>query len=419
MHCYLMATLAMLVSHPGPNSFLIKSTLMLTIATQLLRVSRPASAQYVLLTLLAEKQPSNTSGMHTYMATASSIGPILNGRNKNQRMVSTVTSVNLRQAMLKASYFILNLICQYHFQPFYLQALPPSIPALVPTMLRSDGPQARRGRGRSPTVSSAGSSGKGLAEKHKRTKEKKRAKVDEKDEKDEEMRTAELEADEMNQQPQQRVLPKALLKDPEEEDEKKQPKASKGGGKKGKKGGQLQLNQFTKDQSAVILMVVKLCLQTSQGFRDVQGILFDVFFLPAVHLLALAMQEQGKVYSEAVQTKGHGLTDPHTYIFGALLDHLASADGAEEAVKQALTVYEQWSVSDRAENVKMCRLVKLYKEENRKIIIVFGSGPDALQLRKLILSTMKADTELQYIQGRPPPGHMERVLSKWASDMVA
>ena len=261
---------------------------------------------------------------------------------------------------------------------------------------------------------------KGKAKKDRKDTKRHKKEKDDKDF-DEEMRTAAEDAEAMNNKNplQRRVLPEALRKDPDEEDAQEETKGGKGKGKAGKQGGKLKLNQFTKDQAAVILMVVKLCLQTTQGFRDVQGILFDTFFIPTIHLAAVAMQDQGKIYSEAVQQKGHGLSDPHLYIFGSLLDYLANLEAADNPIKLALKTYEEWSTTIRAEHIKMCRLVKLFKEENRKLIIVFGHGPEALELRKLILSTMSADDQLQYIQGRPPPGHMERMLSKWASDMVS
>ena len=75
-----------------------------------------------------------------------------------------------------------------------------------------------------------------------------------------------------------RVLPPPLQKKEEDEEEAAGGKGSKGkkGGGKGIKG-KLKTNQFSKDQMSVILLIVKLVLQTTQVSRDVQGILFDTF----------------------------------------------------------------------------------------------------------------------------------------------
>ena len=131
------------------------------------------------------------------------------------------------------------------------------------------------------------------------------------------------------------------------------------------------------------------------------------------------MQEQGKVYSEAVATKGHGLGESHLYIFGSLLDYLASVPDAMDPIKTALRLYETWSLRVRAEHVKMCRVVKLYKEGNRKLIRVLGNGAEAQELRRLILPLLEGLEEWSFVQGRPPPGHMERLLSQWALEIVS
>jgi hypothetical protein len=183
--------------------------------------------------------------------------------------------------------------------------------------------------------------------------------------------------------------------------------------------GKLKTSQFTKDQSSVILLIVKMVLQGAQQMRDVSSILFDTFLIPSLSTVVEKLAEQGRLYSEAVAQKGHGLGDPHLYIFGCLLDCLANLDQPKEEMKQALVAYESWEEQHRAETIRMCHLVKLYKQESKKLVLSFGPGPEAQELRKAIIQTMCEQKEWEFKQGRPPAGHMERLLSQWATDIVS
>ena len=101
------------------------------------------------------------------------------------------------------------------------------------------------------------------------------------------------------------------------------------------------------------------------------------------------------------------------------MDHFSQQEGASPQIKEALSVYEAWPARTRAEHVRMCRVVRLYKEEQRKIVMAFGPGVEAQQLRGLILEVMQGQDEWVFAQGRPPPGHMERLLSQWASEIAS
>ena len=107
---------------------------------------------------------------------------------------------------------------------------------------------------------------------------------------------------------------------------------------------------------------------------------------------------------------GHGLGAPHLYIFGALLEWAASQT---EQTKDLYTKYESLDLLGRNELVKLCKIAKLYDPETKKLVISFGTGPEALQLRGLVMPVLTKTPEAQVKVGKPPPGYMERELGDW------
>ena len=89
------------------------------------------------------------------------------------------------------------------------------------------------------------------------------------------------------------------------------------------------------------------------------GIVCGTFLFPTEHGVAEAAAEQGRLYNEAVSTKGHGLGDPHLYIMDSIIDLLSKMDEAPQPLVAMLSTYAAWSVTQRSEHVRMCRVVKL------------------------------------------------------------
>ena len=71
-----------------------------------------------------------------------------------------------------------------------------------------------------------------------------------------------------------------------------------------------QQQKWTDDQWTMLQVVMKLVMQCVQGVREVSGILFDVFLLPAASPLCTLCTQQGKRYARATEEGGHGLGPP-------------------------------------------------------------------------------------------------------------
>jgi hypothetical protein len=175
---------------------------------------------------------------------------------------------------------------------------------------------------------------------------------------------------------------------------------------------------WTADQGKLLILMMKLILQGAQANRDYASILFDVYLAPADSPLIQACRVQGRRYAAAVAQPGHGLGSPWLYVFGALLDSLATLPGAESADSSNSQNYEKLSLTLRGEQIKLCKVAQVYRTSQVKLVLSFGVGPDAQALRNRILSRLSALEGFEHKPGRSPPTHMERVLSAWVEEMV-
>ena len=131
------------------------------------------------------------------------------------------------------------------------------------------------------------------------------------------------------------------------------------------------------------------------------------------------MKKQGKRYSIAVQTKGHGLGNPWLYVYGSLLNQLALGLGAEAADSTHYTQYSKLTLEERGEIIKLCKVVDIYRADSSKILMSYGNGPEALALRKHVHGKLSALDDFEFRQGKAPAGNMERVLQSWVQELVS
>ena len=176
---------------------------------------------------------------------------------------------------------------------------------------------------------------------------------------------------------------------------------------------------WTSDQSKLLLLMMKLILQGAQHSREFASILFDVFLGPAECPLIHSCRVQGRRYASAVALPGHGLGSPWLYVFGALLDSLATLPGAENVDSSNSQMYEKLNLLQRGEMIKLCKVAQVYKTSQVKLALAFGPGPDAQALRSRVLLRLSALEGFEHRQGKSPATHMERVLSAWVEAMVA
>ena len=131
------------------------------------------------------------------------------------------------------------------------------------------------------------------------------------------------------------------------------------------------------------------------------------------------MKKQGKRYSIAVQTKGHGLGNPWLYVYGSLLNHLALGIGAEASDSTHYSQYSKLALEERGEIIKLCKVVDTYREDSSKIVLSYGNGPEALALRKHVHTKLSALEGFVFRQGKAPASNMERVLQAWVQELVS
>ena len=176
---------------------------------------------------------------------------------------------------------------------------------------------------------------------------------------------------------------------------------------------------FTPDQLKVITIMLKLILNSALNIRELSAVVFDVILIPANSPVAIAMSLQGKRYGIAVQEKGHGLDAPHLYIMGSLLDSLATLNSADMELKAMLDKYESLTTIQRNEWARMCRLVKLYEESQRKIVLSFGSGVEALEVRCKVLTCLDRLEGAVRKTGKAPAANLERQLGDFLKGIMA
>ena len=175
---------------------------------------------------------------------------------------------------------------------------------------------------------------------------------------------------------------------------------------------------FTPDQFKVITIMLKLILNSALNIREISAVVFDVILIPAASPLAIAMSLQGKRYGISVQEKGHGLDSPHLYIMGAMLDCMATQNSSDLELKTMLEKYEAMNTIQRNEWARMCRLVKIYEESQRKVVLSFGTGAEALEVRCKVLACLDKIEGAVRKTGKAPAANLERQLGDFLRGMM-
>ena len=137
--------------------------------------------------------------------------------------------------------------------------------------------------------------------------------------------------------------------------------------------------------------MMKMILQLSQNSRDVMGTVFDTWLAPVDDSVINSMIVQGRRYALAVRTAGHSLSAPHLYVFGSMLDAIAkhTKEEEEEEEEEDRLMNERYtamSVEQRAQLVRLCKIAKVFKTEDRKLALAFGAGQEAQACKARVLT---------------------------------
>ena len=175
---------------------------------------------------------------------------------------------------------------------------------------------------------------------------------------------------------------------------------------------------FSEGQISLMELIIKAVLQVTQLGRDTQAALCDVFLVPAVSSFVLSAHRQGKRYAAATLGKaGHGLGPPHLFVFAALVDFVHKNTIAGSAACLTMERWKEYSLEQKQELVRLCKCVRMFNQDQRKFVVIFGPGQEAQAIRSDLLAALKGVWDWK--QGRPPPGNMERRLGEWLKDMVS
>jgi hypothetical protein len=178
---------------------------------------------------------------------------------------------------------------------------------------------------------------------------------------------------------------------------------------------------FTEDQAKLLTLMMKIILQLSQTSREITGILFYTWTLPDSDIFSKNLSVQGRRYNYMVQTPGHGLGSPHLYVFGSLLMTIVSLN-LNPADKTLQSDYEAMTMDQRSDVIRLCKLAKLFQPDQRKLALTFGNGPMGQRYKDRVLEVLLGSGRREgwvYRPGRPPSGHMERLLGGWLAEIAS
>ena len=111
---------------------------------------------------------------------------------------------------------------------------------------------------------------------------------------------------------------------------------------------------------------------------------------------------------------GFGFGPPHLYIFAAMLTSMSEMEGVlASPLVGLLKKYSEMPTNDRSDIIKLCRVVKMYKEGERKVVFSFGTTPLDVELQ-MASHALPPSLETWSVKvGRAPASHMERELGDW------
>ena len=213
----------------------------------------------------------------------------------------------------------------------------------------------------------------------------------------------------------------------------KQPKGgSKGGGKGGRgkdkekdsKSSGSKMEAGSEDGKLQIL-ILKTLLKHSQQHRDAESVLFLTYLAPTSSFPILSARQQTMAYQEQVKTRGHGLGPPHLYAAAGLLQGFLEAGISTLGLKEMLDDYLAAPVDKRASTCLFCRVNKVYKADECRVTLAFGSNSAGTKMQEMVEAAIAAlpeqETEKEWTKklGRAPAGHQERELQTFPEALLA
>ena len=204
-------------------------------------------------------------------------------------------------------------------------------------------------------------------------------------------------------------------------------KGKKKGGGKGKddkdnEASKKQMTEAFRENKALMSLIIAQVLNSAQTDRDLMGILYETWVIPIGSRIVELAKKQNLKYSDKVKVRGHGLGPPHLYTFGGVLaglQELKKDSDHTEPLKTVIEAFVKKSAVEKGEVAKLCRASKVYDSSKYRVTMSFGTSPEAVQARQVVMAAMHSlGEEYEFKQGRPPPSFMERELGEWLQQML-
>ena len=183
-----------------------------------------------------------------------------------------------------------------------------------------------------------------------------------------------------------------------------------------------KITEVMRQHKTLFSLIIKQVLANTQAERDAMQILYDVYLSGAeIPPILLAIQ-QNTLYNKKIQKagKGHSLGPPFVYtalgLFAGLLQ--IAPEGKKEEIKNIIKTYKEYSLEEKVDLLKFCRIVKTFDASKKKLVLSWGPGQLAQEFRSTIMGIMTNIENMDYKVGRPPAGYMERELSLWLKEMI-
>ncbi len=187
------------------------------------------------------------------------------------------------------------------------------------------------------------------------------------------------------------------------------------------------LKGLIRDNKTLFSLILKQLLAVSQASRDAQQVVHDVWLAPADTALIKVPVGQNLLYDKKVRKKGkgHGLGPPWLIttlgLFVGIMQMLEEQEQKQkkEEVEQLILTWKGMSMEEQSDLVRFCRIVKTFETNTKKLVLSFGAGKKAQEIRSTLTGIITQQEGAQYKLGRPPAGYMERELGIWLKELLS
>ena len=175
---------------------------------------------------------------------------------------------------------------------------------------------------------------------------------------------------------------------------------------------------FRTGQKKMLTILVKQVLTNTQATRLFLSILCEVFIIKTDSMESTEMKKQTVAFQDLVeQRSGQPRGPPNQYAFAGLMKALVErGDGLGQYSAPMLELKEEFdkgSIEERARIVKHCQLEKVYKPEQKKLVL----GVQHMQVPNLMAAIQMTGAEIKI--GKGLMGYMERDLQEWLEALEA